>query len=149
MENTQVREYVKYSRKGNIIERYYMLNNKYHREDGPAIIDYYDNGQVVLERYYVNDKCHREDGPAIIRYDMMGNVSSIDYFLNGTSVNVRKYNNTNYDQIKKFIHLRRKLDSLLELQLIINVFITSIKERNELIELLDSKILLMKLTNKF
>ena len=149
MENTQVREHVKYSRKGNIIERYYTLNNKYHRENGPAIIDYYDNGQVVLERYYVNDKCHREDGPAIIRYDMMGNVSSIDYFLNGTSVNVRKYNNTNYDQIKKFIHLRRKLDSLLELQLIINVFITSIKERNELIELLDSKILLMKLTKNF
>ena len=40
-------------------KRWY-LNNKYHREDGPAIE--YTNGDKC---WYLNGKLHREDGPAI------------------------------------------------------------------------------------
>ena len=39
---------------------YYNDNNKYHREDGPAIE--YKNGTKF---WYKNGKYHREDGPAI------------------------------------------------------------------------------------
>jgi hypothetical protein len=50
---------------------YYNSDYQRHREDGPALIQYYDDGFVV-ERWYLNGMAHREDGPAVIdtRYDM-------------------------------------------------------------------------------
>ena len=41
-------------------DKYWYLNGKRHREDGPAI-EYSDG----TKRWYLNDKLHREDGPAI------------------------------------------------------------------------------------
>jgi hypothetical protein len=38
----------------------WLLNDQYHREDGPAI-EHADGGTVWL----LNDQYHREDGPAI------------------------------------------------------------------------------------
>jgi hypothetical protein len=38
----------------------YYLNDKYHREDGPAL-EYSDGSRY----YFANGKLHREDGPAI------------------------------------------------------------------------------------
>ena len=38
----------------------WCLNNKYHREDGPAIE--YPNG---TKHWFLNGKYHREDGPAV------------------------------------------------------------------------------------
>jgi len=40
--------------------KYWYLNNKRHREDGPAIED--ANGDKY---WYLNGDLHREDGPAI------------------------------------------------------------------------------------
>jgi hypothetical protein len=49
---------------GLIINKYgtkcYYLNDKYHREDGPAVEHL--NGD---KRWYQNDNLHRLDGPAI------------------------------------------------------------------------------------
>ena len=39
--------------------KYWYLNDKLHREDGPACE--YPNGDKL---WYLNDKLHREDGPA-------------------------------------------------------------------------------------
>jgi len=39
----------------------YLVFNKWHREDGPAVIR--ADGK---RRWYRNDKLHREDGPAVI-----------------------------------------------------------------------------------
>jgi antitoxin component YwqK of YwqJK toxin-antitoxin module len=33
---------------------------------------YYLNGNILCEKYYLNDKLHREDGPAEIYYDKNG-----------------------------------------------------------------------------
>jgi hypothetical protein len=41
--------------------QYWLNNCKFHREDGPATIDYYGNTY-----WYKNHKFHREDGPAVI-----------------------------------------------------------------------------------
>jgi hypothetical protein len=41
-------------------DKYWYLNGKQHRTDGPAIE--YSNGD---KSWYLNDKCHRTDGPAI------------------------------------------------------------------------------------
>ena len=48
---------VKVSASGN---KFWYLNGKWHREDGPALE--YANGDKT---WYLNDKRHREDGPAI------------------------------------------------------------------------------------
>jgi len=64
-------------------DKYWYLNDKLHREDGPAVEDadgtnyWYLNGKLHREDgpavedadgtkcWYLNDKFHREDGPAI------------------------------------------------------------------------------------
>ena len=43
-----------YYNSGNIRREYYFLNNKYHRENGPAIIWYNENGNILEETYYLN-----------------------------------------------------------------------------------------------
>ena len=44
--------------------KFWYINGKCHREDGPAIED--ANGSKY---WYINDKLHREDGPAAERAD--------------------------------------------------------------------------------
>jgi len=44
--------------------KYWYLNDKFHREDGPAI-EWPDGSKY----WYLNDKLHREDGPAIENSD--------------------------------------------------------------------------------
>ena len=44
--------------------KYWCLNGKYHREDGPAVE--YAGGNKY---WYLNGEYHREDGPAIERAD--------------------------------------------------------------------------------
>ena len=56
--------------------KYWYLNGKLHREDGPAYES--ANGNKF---WYLNDKLHREDGPAIEYAD--GNKF---WFLNGERV---------------------------------------------------------------
>ena len=54
----------------------WYLNEKIHREDGPAVED--ANGTKF---WYLNDKRHREDGPAIERFD-----GTKEWFLNDKEV---------------------------------------------------------------
>ena len=51
----------------------WFLNDKLHREDGPAVE--YVNGS---KEWYLNGKCHRVDGPAV-EYDY----GTKYWFLNG------------------------------------------------------------------
>ena len=44
--------------------RFWYLNDKRHRSDGPAVE--YPNG---TKEWYLNGTCHRSDGPAIERPD--------------------------------------------------------------------------------
>jgi hypothetical protein len=57
----------------------WYLNDKFHREDGPAVE--FANG---TKWWYLNDKLHREDGPAI--EDTNGNKR---WFLNGKEILIR------------------------------------------------------------
>ena len=43
----------------------WYLNGQRHREDGPAVI--FTNGTKI---WYINDQCHRLDGPAYINIDI-------------------------------------------------------------------------------
>ena len=61
----------------------YVINNNFHREDGPAIIEWYENGQKIREAYYINDKRHREDGPAIQKWFENGKIEHEAYYIKG------------------------------------------------------------------
>jgi hypothetical protein len=41
-------------------DKYWYLNGKRHREDGPAI-----EASDCYKSWFLNGKCHREDGPAV------------------------------------------------------------------------------------
>ena len=69
---------------GAIIHQWWRLNGKWHREDGPAHIDYYESGAVRYQEWSLNGKRHREDGPAVIRYHKSGAIKSQQYWWNGT-----------------------------------------------------------------
>jgi hypothetical protein len=60
----------------------WSLNNKPHREDGPAVE--YSNGDKY---WYLNGKRHREDGPAI-EYRFGYNV----WYLNGKNLTEEEFN---------------------------------------------------------
>jgi hypothetical protein len=53
--------------------KFYYLNDKYHREDGPAV-EFSDGSKY----WYINGKRHREDGPAIEYKD-----GDKKWFING------------------------------------------------------------------
>ena len=60
----------------------YSLNKLYHREDGPATIDYDENGKKKKETYWLNGKLHRVGNPAIIHYYESGKMGICIYLLN-------------------------------------------------------------------
>ena len=58
------------------VTRKWYLNDKLHREDGPAI-EYADGTKY----WYLNDKLHREDGPAMEYAD-----GTKSWYLNGKEI---------------------------------------------------------------
>jgi antitoxin component YwqK of YwqJK toxin-antitoxin module len=69
---------------GTLDKKWFDKNSDYHREDGPAHIEYYKNGNIKNEDYFINGINHREDGPAYTVYYENGNIEFKDYYLNGT-----------------------------------------------------------------
>ena len=59
----------------------FVINDKHHREKGPAYLDFHINGGVKTYHYCKQNKLHREDGPAIIRYNKDESISSKWYYL--------------------------------------------------------------------
>lgn len=61
--------------------KFWFLNKKYHRINGPAII--HENGS---ECWYIYNKLHRIDGAAIVYSDQ-----SPDWYLNGDLCSKEEY----------------------------------------------------------
>jgi len=56
--------------------KWWFLNGKYHREDGPAIE--YEDGR---QHWFINNTRHRLDGPAYIKND-----NTKEWYINGHHV---------------------------------------------------------------
>ena len=69
----------------------YTLDGKYHRTDGPALIQYCDKQKVFHMQYCLNGKRHRTDGPAYIYYKTDGSVGHQYYYLNGIVFSEENY----------------------------------------------------------
>jgi len=68
---------------GGVIEReVYFHRGRRHRIDGPAQTTYYKNGTIKLLRYFKHGKYHREGKPSIIEYDLTGNKIFEAYYEN-------------------------------------------------------------------
>lgn len=72
---------IEYDRRGRRRFEIYHLNDKKHRINGPAYIMYFEN-KIIQEDYFINNKLHRMNNPASISYYKNGNVSSISYYTN-------------------------------------------------------------------
>lgn len=64
----------------------YFKDNKdgicYHREDGPCIIEYYENGMKASEIWRLHGKLHCLSQPAVIRYYDDGKIKQFDWCIN-------------------------------------------------------------------
>ena len=69
-----------------ITKEVYYKNNKIHRDNGPSIIEYYDNGNKEREYYYKDGKQHNDKGPGFISYNEDGSIKNKTYWLNGKKV---------------------------------------------------------------
>ena len=58
----------------------YYFEGKLHRDDGPARIQYFSNGQVLQEEYYFQGELYRTDGPALIEYYDNGKIKLEMYY---------------------------------------------------------------------
>lgn len=67
----------------NIKREIYHVDGEYHREDGPAITQWYVDGEIMSEEYFINGKRHRDDGPAYISWTKDGLTTSEIYYYNG------------------------------------------------------------------
>ncbi len=83
----------------------------YHRDDGPAYIEYHPDGKKYIEIWYKDGKIHRDGGPASRWYNKDGNIVCEAWFLNGKQHRVDgpayieyKLNlNSNSNEVYKFI----------------------------------------------
>lgn len=75
-----------------VIKRYYK-NNLLHRDEGPAIIQFYNmNGRWDISYYYYkNGLKHREDGPAVEIKNYINNTNENLYFINGIEYTKEDY----------------------------------------------------------
>jgi len=82
----------------------YMLNGKYHRLNGPAVIWYFKTVEIDKEYYCINGKIHRLDGPAGICYYKSGEIEDEYYWINDIKYSKEEFN--------KKINIKRNLKLL-------------------------------------
>lgn len=66
-----------------LLNESYFVDGISHRTDGPADIMYYPNGNIIEEVYLVDGECHRLGEPASTKYDENGNITYKAYYQNG------------------------------------------------------------------
>ena len=61
--NKKPKLYIKYYDKEETKKQYeeWMLNDKIHREDGPAFIAYYKDGSIYFKEYYLSEEFYNKE----------------------------------------------------------------------------------------
>jgi hypothetical protein len=62
----------------------WIINGKFHRENGPADICYDSYGKTHSEEWYLHDQLHRIDGPAVTKH-YLGEIRQ-KWYLNGVKM---------------------------------------------------------------
>lgn len=66
----------------------YIVDGKYHRENGPAKIFLYDDGSIKEEHFYRNGEFYAKDNLTLIKYYKNGKVKSYCKQLGKNNINV-------------------------------------------------------------
>lgn len=101
-------EYYDYTRPQKKATYYTLENDQYHRQNGPAIIEWRPNGMKRREEYYNNGERHRRDGPAIICYNRYGDQIYEEYWFHG-----KKYKREQNNEIINREKVRNELEKRL------------------------------------
>ena len=67
---------------GHITEEKWYINGCHHRDDGPAIIAYYEDGSLRVMEWWHDGMMHRDDGPGYISYYEDGQLEYEVYYYN-------------------------------------------------------------------
>lgn len=93
---------------------YWLLNGKYHREDGPANQYWYENGQKEYEGWYLVGKKHREDGSAIQSWYEDGQKEYEFWWLNGENCSrenwvkeLKKIGSEHYEEQRMLLNIEK------------------------------------------
>lgn len=73
---------------GKIMMERWLVDGILHRDDGPAVVSYYDDGSVRTEWWFKHGKIHRigdhiTNTPAVTKYDKGGNVEERTWYREG------------------------------------------------------------------
>ena len=85
---------------GKKLDEDHYVNEKLHREDGPASISWYGNDIAAFESYYINGLLHRLDGPAYTQRNPNGKIVNQQYWVNGEQIPVNSP-----QEFKRFVKL--------------------------------------------
>ena len=66
----------------------HLDRKKYIKNIVSAINYHEDTGMVERERYFKNSKYHREDGPAFIQYNKDNQIEKEEYWMNGVELDI-------------------------------------------------------------
>lgn len=78
---------IEYYKNGNVKNRRWVDEyEQYHRINGPAYIEYYDNNDIKYECWWLNGKSHRFGGPAYISFNNRGTIISSTWFIYGNRI---------------------------------------------------------------
>lgn len=137
--------YIEYYMNGKTkFECYYVNGCITGKEDNPAAKIYYNNGKIQCAQYYLNGLKHRENGPQTICYDTNGKIIKMLYRINGENL-TPFYNlliNNDDKLIINKINQTKKINELLT----IKIFLLEHNYRSEIVNMVDSKILIIKLS---
>lgn len=69
----------------NSLKSIFYMNDAFHfhNDNGPAIVEYYEDGTLSSEYWYINGKKHNNNGPAEIWYSSDGSVQKKAWYING------------------------------------------------------------------
>jgi uncharacterized protein len=90
-ENNQLVKEIGYYSNGQKMYEDYYLDDKYHREDGPACQRWYENGQKKYEEYLLNGKYHKENGHAYQKWYENGQKEYEYYYLNNKKISEKEF----------------------------------------------------------
>lgn len=62
-----------------------------HNMHGPAITTFHTTGVIRSQAWLIHDNYHREDGPAIIEYDLDRNIISTSWYLQDRMITPKPY----------------------------------------------------------
>jgi antitoxin component YwqK of YwqJK toxin-antitoxin module len=95
--------FIEYYESGKVRQKEYLVENEYHRLDGPAYVEYYESGEISEKQYYIYGELHRLDGPAEILYNENGTIESETFIVNNICLIEFKYYCTSKENIFEYV----------------------------------------------